>query len=245
MGLISLQGKTALVTGAARRLGRAITQALAAEGASVVLHYRDSEAEAEALRQELAAAGTQAWTIQADLTDAAELEALVPRAMELAGGVDLLVNNASAFPPGTLEDLTLDSLTQNLAINAWAPFVLSRALHGSAARGSIVNLVDSHAVGYDWGHVGYLLSKQALASLTRMMALAFAPAFTVNAVAPGLILPPEGQDESYFAALIRNVPLRKHGDAEDIAAGVVFLLRSDFITGATLFVDGGWHLKQT
>ena len=245
MGLTSLEGKTALVTGAARRLGRGIAQALAAEGAAVVLHYRDSEAEAEALRAEVAATGGQAWTLQADLTDAAELEALVPRAIELAGGLDLLVNNASAFPPGTLDDLTLETLMQNLAINAWAPFALSRALHRSAARGSIVNLVDSHAVGYDWGHVGYLLSKQALASLTRMMAVEYAPGFTVNAVAPGLILPPEGQDESYLQALAGSVPLRRWGDVEDIAAAVVFLLRSDFITGATLFVDGGWHLKQT
>lgn len=244
MGLTSLQGQTALVTGAGRRLGRAIALALAAEGARLVLHYRRSAQEAEALRVELAAGGTEAWTVQADLADAAARQALIPLAMDVAGGLDLLVNNAAGFAPGRVENLTLENVIASLELNAWAPFELCRDFRQRQGRGRIVNLLDTRVTGFDWGHVGYLLSKQALAELTRLMALDFAPAMTVNAVAPGLILPPEGKDESYLETLIDTVPLRRHGDPEDVAAAVVFLLRSDFVTGTTLFVDGGRHLRE-
>jgi NAD(P)-dependent dehydrogenase (short-subunit alcohol dehydrogenase family) len=244
MGLTALSEQTALVTGAGQRIGRAIALALAAEGARLVLHYRDSAAQADALRQELLASGAEAFTLRADLAVAADRDSLVPRAADLAGGLDLLVNSAAGFPPSRLETLTLDEITSNVEVNAWAPFVLCRAFREVVGRGRIVNLLDTRVTGYDWGHVGYLLSKQMLAALTRMLALDFAPEITVNAVAPGLILPPPGQEDSYLEALIHTVPLHKHGDAEDIAAAVVFLLRSDFITGATLFVDGGRHLRE-
>jgi pteridine reductase len=244
MGLTSLEGQTALVTGAGRRLGRAIALALAAEGARLVLHYRHSEQEAEALRAELLAGGAHAWTVQADLAEAASRETLIPLALEVAGGLDLLVNNAAGFAPSRVESLTFESLVASLELNAWAPFELCRGFRASQGRGRIVNLLDTRVTGFDWAHVAYLLSKQVLAELTRLMALEFAPEMTVNAVAPGLILPPEGKDETYLEALTDTVPLCKHGDAEDVAAAVVFLLRSDFVTGVTLFVDGGRHLRE-
>lgn len=238
-----LRGITALVTGGARRLGRHLALALAGQGANVVVHYGSSAEEAQQCRRELEALGVQAWAIQADLASPDEAQALFPRALELAGPIQVLVNSASVFDPSSLADVRFDQLTHNAAVNAWAPFVLSRALAAQGLPGRIVNLLDTRVHGYDWSHVAYILSKHLLAVLTAMMALEFAPDITVNAVAPGLILPPPGQDETYLDTLAPQLPLRRHGDPEDITSAVLFLLQSRFITGQVLYVDGGVHLR--
>ncbi len=238
----SLAGKTALVTGAAVRIGRAIAAALAREGVNVVVHYRRSGAEAEGLLAELRNLGVQAWSVEADFTQRAEYESLLDRAVAVAGEIDLLVNSASIFPAGTLQDLAFDDLTHNQLVNAWVPFYLTRALAQRGGRRKIVNLLDSRLADDDPTHVAYLLSKRLLYELTRRCALAFAPDVTVNGVAPGLILPPPGRDESYLDSLTHTVPLQRHGDACDIAEAVLYLLRSTFITGEVIYVDGGRHL---
>lgn len=245
MPLTNLSGHTALVTGAAQRLGRAIALALAQEGANVVVHYRSSREEAEALRAELTGLGVCAWTAQADFADEAATVGLVDRVWDLCGPVSILVNNASDFPPSTIQDVQWRDLQREMAITAWAPFVLSRELARRAARGMIVNVLDSRMASWDWGHIAYLWAKQLLGHMTTHLALAYAPNFTVNAVAPGLILPPPGRDEEYLDALAQTVPLRRHGSPEDVAAAVLFLLKSDFITGEVVFVDGGRHLRES
>jgi NAD(P)-dependent dehydrogenase (short-subunit alcohol dehydrogenase family) len=237
-------GKTALVTGAARRIGRAVSSALAASGADVVIHYSRSARAAEALAAELATLGVRAHPLQADLAVPEQAEALLARACELAGPIELLVNNASMFEPEPLETATLERLVQNVTVNSWAPFVLTRALARQHGRGKVVNLLDTRVTALDLAHVGYILSKHVLAVITRMAAVAFAPGLLVNAVAPGLILPPQGQDETYLARLARDLPLRRHGAPEDVARAVLFLLESDFITGQVVFVDGGSHLLE-
>jgi len=239
-----LCGKTALVTGAARRIGRAIALALADAGASVVVHHRDSEDDARALCGELAARGAQAWPVAADLDDPAQVESLITRSLAAAGGLDFLVNNASAFAPDTLAEVTLERVMAMVRTNAWAPFVLSRSFAREVGRGKIVNLLDTRIKGHDSSHVSYTVSKRMLALFTRMMALEFAPEITVNAVAPGLILPPAGKDESYLQQLAGALPLRRHGGPQDVAEAVIFLLRSDFITGQVIYVDGGRHLAE-
>jgi pteridine reductase len=241
----SLAGRTALVTGAARRLGRATARALAAEGANVVVHYGRSKEEAQALAAELRGGGREAWTLRADLDRPDEVESLIPRALERAGGLQVLVNNASIFPAGSLAEANLESLTRNIQVNAWAPFQLSRSFAEHAKRGTIVNFLDTRVAGYDWKHVEYILSKKMLAALTEMTAVQFAPDIRVNAVAPGLILPPPGEDESYLQALAGTVPLKRHGDAEDIADAVLFLVKSDYVTGQVIYVDGGRHLLES
>jgi len=240
----SLRGKTALVTGAAKRIGRAIALALAEEGVNVVVHYRSAREEADALCRELRERGVQAWAVQADFEKVEECEGLVGRTLEAASALDILINNASVFPLTRLEEMTFDDLTSNVRVNAWAPFVLSRAFARQVRRGKIVNLLDSRITGYDWSHAAYILSKHMLAVLTRMTALAFAPQITVNAVAPGLILPPRGKDQDYLERLKDTVPLKRHGGPQDVAQAVVFLLKSDFITGQVICVDGGRHLKE-
>ena len=239
-----LPGKTALVTGAARRVGRAVSLALAASGANVVVHYSRSARDAEALVAELSRLGVRADALPADLGEPEEAEALVARAEERAGRLDVLVNNASVFAPETLDQAALDHLERSVKVNAWAPFVLTRAFAHRFGQGRVVNLLDTRVAGLDLAHVGYILGKHLLAVLTRMTAAAYAPGLTVNAVAPGLILPPPGQDEAYLARLARDLPLKRHGSAEDVARAVLFLLESDFVTGQVVFVDGGRHLAE-
>lgn len=234
----------ALVTGGARRIGRAVALALAREGVDVAVHYSSSEREAHELCAELEALHVRAVAVKADLADGGELASLVERAAAAVGRLDILVNNASIFPPDTLQSMTLASLQENMAVNAWAPLVLCRAFRRQTMRGRIVNLLDSRITGYDWSHVAYMLSKQAFSYLTRMMALELAPDITVNAVAPGLILPPPGQDESYLIRMKERVPLKKWGSAEEVADAAVFLLGCEFITGEIIYVDGGRHLKE-
>jgi NAD(P)-dependent dehydrogenase (short-subunit alcohol dehydrogenase family) len=239
-----LVGKTALVTGAARRIGRAVSLALAASGSNVVVHHSRSAREAEALVAEIARLGVRATALGADLGEPDGAEALVGLAEERAGHLDVLVNNASVFEPETLETAALDHLVRDVKVNAWAPFVLTRAFARRSGKGRVVNLLDTRVSGLDLAHVGYILSKHLLAVLTRMTAVAFAPGLTVNAVAPGLILPPPGEDEAYLARLARDLPLKRHGGPEDVVRAVLFLLESDFVTGQVVFVDGGRHLVE-
>jgi pteridine reductase len=241
---MNLKGETALITGAAKRIGRETALTLADQGVNVVIHFNRSDSEARRLAELLQLKGVKVWTVQADFRRSDEYQTLIERAQQAAGGLDILINNASIFPLETLKDLTWSELSANMEVNAWVPFVLSRQFAERIGRGKIVNLHDSRLKGYDWTHVGYILSKHVLAAMTRMMALEFAPNITVNAVAPGLILPPPGKDESYLQNLVHTVPLQRHGEAQDIADAVAFLVRSDFITGNVIYVDGGRHLHE-
>ncbi len=238
------EGMTALVTGAAKRIGREIAIALAQEGANIVVHYRTSSKEAEELCSQLAEYHVLSWPLKADFDNPQEYETLIKRSVETAGWLDILINSASAFFPGTLKDLDFEGLMKGMKINAWVPFVLVRDFSRIIGQGKVVNLLDTRITGYDWSHVGYILGKRTLYTLTRMAAIEFAPRITVNAVAPGLILPPTGKDEDYLNWLANTVPLKKHGKASDIADAVIYLLKSDFITGQVIYVDGGRHLKE-
>ncbi len=239
-----LDGKTALVTGAAKRIGRGIALALADAGVNVVVHYRESFAEADKLRAELVARGVKSWLLEADFDDAAAPGRLIADVITAAGSLDILVNSASLFLPSTIADMDFTSLMRHLQVNTWSPLVLSREFARRVGRGKIINMLDSRISGHDRSHVAYILSKQALSVLTEMMAVEFAPGITVNGVAPGLILPPPGKDGAYLDDLAKGIPLKRHGDPGDIADAVLYLLRSDFVTGQVIFVDGGRRLME-
>ncbi len=242
----TLKGKVALVTGASRRIGRAIAMALAEAGVNIVAHDRGNlEPETVKVCEEVVGCGAKSWKVIADLEKPEEYETLVARAVRAAGSLDILVNNASIFLPNTIMDMGLGDVTHHVHVNAWTPFVLSREFARIAGRGKIVNLLDTNISGHDRSHVAYILSKQMLASLTRICALEFAPDITVNGVAPGLILPPNGKDEAYLQELSKTVPLRRHGSAGDIADAVLYFLVSDFVTGQVIYVDGGRHLLES
>ena len=237
-----LSGKTALVTGAAKRLGRSIASALADRGAGVIVHYNTSADEARELAARLENKAA-AYTLQADLRDESQARNLLDRAVKLAGPIDVLVNNAAVYGTGRLLDLTAGDLAENVQVNAFAPLQIARCFADQGRAGAIVNLLDAAVLDCDRSHAAYNLSKQMLLSLTRMMAVEFAPAVRVNAVAPGLILPPEGEDPSSLERLVHTNLLGRVGNVEDVTDAVMFLLESSFVTGQVIFVDGGRHLK--
>ncbi|MBI4558488.1 MAG: SDR family oxidoreductase [Candidatus Hydrogenedentes bacterium] len=241
--MIPLSGKTALITGAAKRLGRATALALATEGVNVVVHYHTALSDAESVAAEIRQAGVKAWTIAANLSRASDVESLGARVNAAAGPVDFLINNAAVFPESQLAVFPTEELLEDIRVNAVAPLLLARWLTQQGREGAIINFLDARITDYDKDHASYHLSKRMLFSLTRMMALEFAPTIRVNAVAPGLILPPKGKDESYLAELASTNPLERHGSAQDITDTVLFLLRSEFVTGQVVFVDGGRHLR--
>lgn len=243
--MIDLSNNVALITGAAKRLGRATALALANAGANIVVHYRESESDAAELAEMIEASGAKAWTLRADLANPTEAESLYDCAVDVAGQVDFVINNASFFHEDTVLDFGLEDLQANISLHASAPLLLARAQAKSGRRGAIVNFLDARIVDYDRNHAAYHLSKRMLFTLTRMLAVELAPTIRVNGVAPGLVLPPVGKDETYLASLAHTNPLQRYGGAEDITAAVLFLLRSDFVTGQVLFVDGGRHMAGT
>ncbi len=242
---LPLQGRIALVTGAARRIGRGVAVALAQAGADVVAHYRGSGGEAEATASLIRQAGRHAWCVQADLADEGQAGTLLARAAQAAAApVDILVNNASTFTADTVMDFTPQSLLASVQVHAMAPLVLARAFAAQQIpAGDVVNFLDSRMEDYDRHHASYHLGKRMLWTITRMLAMELAPTIKVNAVAPGLILPPEGKDEQYLADLAHTNPLNRVGSVEELASAVRLLVESDFITGQVIYVDGGRHIR--
>ena len=241
--MFEFPGKTALVTGAGRRLGKETALALARANCNIIIHYNKSRKAAEETAHIAVGAGVKAWTLAADLCEPDEPESLISRAVEVGGAIDYLINAASIFPEGALLDLTSEELLRNMQINSLAPFTLIRDFAAQKREGAVVNFLDARYVDYDRKHVPYHLSKRMLFSLTRMLADELAPLIRVNAVAPGLILPPPGKDQSYLDELSGTNPLKTHGSAEQIAMTVLFLLWNTFVTGQVIFVDGGRNLK--
>ena len=241
---MELQGKTALVTGGAKRVGRAIVLALAKAGARVAVHYGRSEGEAMVLVEEVRRAGGQAEAFGADLADPAQIEAMFAAVGRSLGRLDILVNSAAVYHRTPLESLTADQWDAELAVNARAAALCIR--HAAAIMpdgGAVVNITDIAAGRGFAGFPAYCASKGALSALTRSAARALAGrSIRVNAVAPGVALWQEGVTEVQKVKVLAQVPLRRAGTPQDVAAAAVFLLQADYITGQELRVDGGWHM---
>jgi pteridine reductase len=239
-----LDGRVALVTGAAIRLGKAIAESLADAGATLAIHHHGSEAEAQSLVAALRASGHRAEAFRADLSDDAALDGLLPAVEKSLGAVSVLVNSAGRFdnvPFLETKDALLDAVWR---LNARAPFRLARAAAaGMVARGSgdIINVVDLGGGFVPWpGYAAYCMSKAALAMLTQVLAVELAPSVRVNGVAPGTVLPPEAMGKDEREALRQRIPLKRFGRPEDVAETVRFLVTGpDFITGQVVAVDGG------
>lgn len=210
----------------------------------MVVHYHTSKTEAEAVVAAIAERGRRAVALPADLSDPAAARELMARARDAMGEMDVLVNNASIYPGGKLLEFSESDLFRNLSANAYGPLTLCRALAAAGRPGRILNLLDSRILDYDALHVPYHLSKRALFALTRMLAVELAPAITVNAIAPGLILPPPGQDESYLEKWRHSNFMNSWGTLSEITEAALFLIQSGFTTGQVLYVDGGRHMKN-
>jgi len=238
--------KAALVTGGHRRVGRAISLALANRGYDVHLTWCRSEGDAQGTLRDLRALGVRASAHQVELGDASAVTALADRVWDAAGGLSLLVNNASVFPSTALGDVTLADWDRCMAINLRAPFLLSRVL-GTRMRldggGSVINLLDWATDRPYPGYLPYFVSKAGLQGMTRALAVELAPDVRVNGVAPGAVLLPTDTSEEERRRIIEATPLGREGSAQDVAAAVVFLaLDTNYASGEILHVDGGRRL---
>jgi pteridine reductase len=243
---MNLTGRVALVTGAGRRLGRAIGERLAAEGMRIAIHYHSSAAEAEEARNGIVAAGGEAHLFQADLAAPDAPEQLVRDVMDHFGGMAVLVNSAAIMIRTPLGTVTADDWDRVFSLNLRAPFLLAQAAapHLRAAAGAIVNIADLAAYEAWPGYLPHGASKAGVVYLTRSLATVLAPDIRVNAIAPGVVLLPDDWPDSAAERLRATTPLEKLGDPGDVCDALVFLLRSDFITGETLIVDGGRHVRR-
>jgi 3-oxoacyl-[acyl-carrier protein] reductase/pteridine reductase len=238
-----LTGKTALVTGAAKRIGRAIAMALAEGGANVAITYLASQAEAEQTVRDLAAFDVDAFAVRTDLTDPQSIRESVAAVIDEFGRLDLLVNNAGVFESAALEQITVAQWDRMFATNTRAPFLVAQAAysHLREARGRIVN-IGSLGGKHPWAtHAHYCTSKAALHMLSQTMAKAWAPEISVNCVAPGMIV--QGEIGEAYVHFAERTPMQRNGTAEDVAAAVLFFATAPhFITGQLLAVDGGLGL---
>ena len=237
-----LTGKTILITGAARRLGRLFALACGRAGADLILHHGHSPKEAESLRDELASLGARAWVLPADFSQPESAAQLIERANKLSPLYGL-VNSASIFEPLSLQETSLDDWNNHLNINLTAPFLLSQAFAKHVKQGRIVNILDWRALRPGADHFPYTVTKSALAAMTKSLAIALAPNITINGLALGAILPPADQP-SASEKVIEAVPAKRWSEAGEAEDALLFLLSSSsaYITGEILHVDGGRHL---
>jgi NAD(P)-dependent dehydrogenase (short-subunit alcohol dehydrogenase family) len=240
---MDLTNKTALVTGGAVRIGRAICEALAREGCRVVIHCNRSARQARALAMRLRRDGGQAWVVQGDFRSPGGCERVMARAFRAAGTVDVLVNNASVFHKQSLLAATDADLRAEWEVNLAAPLRLMQAFARRARRGKIVNLLDRRIASRQLDAVPYLLSKKALAELTRLAAIELAPAIMVNGVAPGAVLAANRKGNAREKA--GRFLLGRRPAVDDVVRALVFLLHADSITGQIIFVDSGQHLVES
>jgi len=238
-----LEGQVALVTGAAKRIGRALALSLAEAGASVALTFRDSEAEARQTVTDLESLGVQAAAFRVELRDPAQIRVAIDAAATRFSRLDLLVNSAGRYETAALETITVEQWDAMFETNTRAPFLAAQAAypHLREARGRIINIGSLGGL-HPWPtHAHYCTSKAALHMLTRTMSKAWAPEISVNCVAPGMIV--EGEVDPEFEHFARRTPMKRNGTAGDVTAGVLFFATAPhFITGQILSVDGGLGL---
>ena len=243
--MTTLAGRVALVTGAGRRVGRTIALALGARGMRVFVHYNGSAEGAHETARMIHEAGGRATVIQADLADVAEAGRLVDRTLEAEGELAALVNSAAVMHRTPVGETSPELWDEMFALNVRAPYFLAQRAAPAlrAGRGSIVNIADLAAFESWPAYVPHGMTKAAVVQMTRALANALAPEIRVNAVAPGVVLLPEGWSDADAERLRKTTPLRRLGTPEDVAGAVVYLLEADYVTGEVIKVDGGRHVR--
>ncbi|HLN73231.1 MAG TPA: SDR family NAD(P)-dependent oxidoreductase [Prolixibacteraceae bacterium] len=239
--------QTALITGAAKRIGRALSLHLAAQGWNIAIHYNSSQQEALTLQKELKSlyANQQFEIFKADLYLADQVEKLIPQVLQLMPGIDLLINNASVFNKCTLAQTDTELFNQNMNINFRAPFILTREFINRCGKGLIINFVDTKITNNKSNYAAYTLSKKALWEMTKMTALEVGPNIRINAIAPGLTLAPEEKPEEYLWKMAENIALKRPGGLQPVLKSLDYILENDYLTGQLLFCDGGENLGLT
>jgi NAD(P)-dependent dehydrogenase (short-subunit alcohol dehydrogenase family) len=231
-----------LVTGAAKRVGRALALHLAHQGHDIALHYHTSAAEAEILKREVEGLNVACELFACDLSDLESLPKLISSVLERFAGCRTLINNASRFEPGNFLTGSLQEYGQMMRINFESPMFLAQAFARQVAGGHVINLLDTKIADQKHSHFFYLLAKKCLRDFTLMAATELGVRCRINAVCPGYLLPSEGWTEDYVQRLNARLPLGKHAEVEDVCHAVAFLMESRAITGQLIYVDGGEHL---
>jgi len=242
---MELQGVTALVTGGAHRVGKAVVMALADAGCDLVLHYNRSSDAAEETAAEVEGIGSQVRLIGADLSDPARASEIISGAGDLAP-VRVLVNSAAVFADDTVTDVEAEAWDRMMAVNLRAPVFLTQALARAlpvGVTGSVVNVTDWRTARPYPDHFSYTVTKGGIDTFTTAAAVGLAPRIRVNGVALGAMLPPADKDSAYLKELAQEIPLQRVGGTEPVAQAVLFLLRNHFITGEIIRLDGGAHLS--
>lgn len=237
--------KAALITVAARRIGRRLALDMAAEGWAVAVHYNESAAEAAALVKEIAAGGGRAAALEGDLSDPRLPEELIAQSAQRLGALTCLVNNASRFEPDEIGGISPESFSGHLDINLRAPILLSQAFAAGlprGAEGNIVNVIDQRVWKLNPRFFSYTVSKAALWTVTRTLAQALAPQIRVNAIGPGPALPNRRMDEQEFNKQAHLTLLKRGTSPEEISSALRFILSSPALTGQMIVLDGGQHL---
>jgi pteridine reductase len=243
---MELSGRTALVTGAGHRVGRAIAVALGAQKMRVAVHYNSTADGAKETIRTIEKAGGSGETFGADLTHPEQLTGLVESVVKRFGGLDVLVNSAAVMVRTPLGETAASQWDDVMALNLRAPFLLSQAAapHLRRARGAIVNIADLAAFETWPDYLVHGLSKSGVVYLTRALARVLAPEIRVGAVAPGTVLLPDGWSDADAERLRATTPLQRNGSPEDVANAVLFILGADYFTGDTIIVDGGRHIRK-
>jgi pteridine reductase len=242
---VEIEGRVALVTGGGTRVGRVIALALGKAGMRVAVHYARSERGAREVAEQIVGFGSDARTLPGDLTDPATAPRLVEHTAKVFGSLDVLVNSAAVMLRTPIGEVLVEDWDAMFALNLRAPFFLSQA----AARvmgergGVIVNIADLAAFETWKGYVPHAITKAGIVQMTRGLAHALAPKVRVNAVAPGPVLLPEGWTQEQADRLVSTTPLKRLGSAEDVAQAVMYLICADYVTGETIIVDGGRHVR--
>jgi len=243
---MKLRGRVAVVTGAGHRVGRAIALALGGQGMRVAVHYNAAATDARETLRELETLGTAGIPIQADLTRPDAPANLIEEVVATLGSLDVLVNSAAVMRRTPFGSITPDAWDEIMALNLRAPFLLAQAAapYLRQANGAVINIADLAAFETWPGYLPHGISKAAVVHMTRSLASVLAPEVRVAAIAPGTVLLPENWNEDDAEHLRRTTPLQRHGDPSDVTATVLFLLQSDYITGETIIVDGGRHVRR-
>ena len=240
-----MENKTVLITGAAKRIGKAIAISLAEQNWSVAIHYHNSQLEAEETVRHIAEAGTKACIIQADLSDEQQLRNLFATANKKLGAISCLINNASVFRNDTIENLNHDSWQENMMVNLYAPTILSQEFVKQlpdGVKGNIINMLDYTVWRHPKNFVSYTASKAGLWALTKQLALTLAPNSRVNAIGPGNALANKHETDERFKKSYLASPLQVSTDPDEICQAIKFILSAKSMTGQMIALDSGKHL---
>jgi len=237
--------KAALITGGAIRVGKGIALALAKQGYDIALHYHSSVNAAKETQQQIQQLNVKCELFQSDLSKAEEIEPLIQKTLQQFPHLNVLINNASTYQQALIQNTTIDTFDEQIAMNLKAPFFLIKNYAQYFKKGNIINIIDNKMGFNQFQYAAYLLAKKALAELTKMAAMEFAPHIRVNGVAPGTVLPIASRTEDYNNWRKKGIPLQRFADLKEINQAILSLISNEYITGHILVVDGGELLTNT